>query len=340
MNKIVITGGAGFIGSHVAEKMAQEYPEAEIHILDKMTYAADFENISHLLKRGQRCLCVGDLCDFEFCLRVTKDADLILHLAAESHVDNSFGNSFLFTQSNTLGTHTLLEATRVNKIPKFIHVSTDEVYGEIRSGFHKETDILNPTNPYAASKAAADMIVNSYIRSFKLPIVSVRANNIYGTRQYPEKLIPRFTLLGLTGQKFTVHGDGSHSRRFLAAEDFAEAMLLLIQKGEVGEIYNIGSDSEYTTLQIVELISKDLGVSASTMTEFVGDRPFNDCRYAIDCSKVLALGWKQRRPLKNHLSEVIEWYKRNIRRYEHVFNMTPAAVASSPSASKGQAIEV
>jgi dTDP-glucose 4,6-dehydratase len=340
MNKIVITGGAGFIGSHVAEKMVEEYPDAEIHILDKMTYAADFENISHLLKRGQRYLCVGDICDFEFCLRVTKGADLILHLAAESHVDNSFGNSFRFTQSNTLGTHTLLEATRVNEVPRFIHVSTDEVYGEIRSGFHKESDILNPTNPYSASKAAADMIVNSYIRSFKLPVVSVRANNIYGIRQYPEKLIPRFTLLGLTGQRFTVHGDGSHSRRFLAAEDFAEAMALLVHKGQIGEIYNIGSDSEYTTLQIVDMISERLGIRGSTMTEFVGDRPFNDCRYAIDCSKLQALGWKQSRPLERHLLEVIEWYKHNRRRYEHIFDMTSVPESFAARPGKREAIEV
>jgi len=341
MNKIVITGGAGFIGSHVAERMVKDFPEAEIHILDKMTYAADFENISHVMKRGQRCLCVGDLCDYEFCLRVTNRANLVLHLAAESHVDNSFGNSFRFTQSNTLGTHTLLEAARVNKVAKFIHVSTDEVYGEIRTGLHKETDFLNPTNPYSASKAAADMIVNSYIRSFKLPIISVRANNIYGIRQYPEKLIPRFTLLGLTGRKLTVHGDGSHSRRFLAVEDFAEAISLLIHKGNIGEIYNVGSDSEYTTLQIVEMITSRLGVSASAMTEFVPDRPFNDCRYAIDCSKLQTLGWKQNRPFELHLSEVIDWYRHNLGRYEHVFDLNgPAASLVPGMANRGVVVEV
>jgi dTDP-D-glucose 4,6-dehydratase len=182
------------------------------------------------------------------------------------------------------------------------------------------------------------MIVNSYIRSFKLPIISVRANNIYGIRQYPEKLIPRFTLLALTGQKFTVHGDGSHSRRFLAAEDFAEAISLLVHKGVLGEIYNIGSDWEYTTLEIVEMISKCVGVSASSMTEFVGDRPFNDCRYAIDCSKLLSLGWKQRRPLNKHLSEVIEWYKQNIRRYEHLFDISPIVTPSTGRSGEREVI--
>ena len=155
------------------------------------------------------------------------------------------------------------------------------------------------------------MIVNSYVRSFKMPIVSVRANNIYGIRQYPEKLIPRFILLGLTGQKFTVHGDGSNSRRFLAAEDFAEALMLLIRKGVNGEIYNIGSDTEYTNLQIVNLLSSRLGVDAKKNTEFVADRPFNDSRYAIDSSKLHRLGWEQRRPLEEHLDDVIQWYRDN-----------------------------
>ena len=146
MKKIVITGGAGFIGSHVVEKVIQEYPEAKVYILDKMTYAADFDNISHLLERGHRHLHVGDLCDFELCQRLTVDTDVVLHVAAESHVDNSFGNSLRFTHSNALGTHTLLEACRVNGIGKFIHVSTDEVYGEIHEGLHVEGDFLDPTN--------------------------------------------------------------------------------------------------------------------------------------------------------------------------------------------------
>jgi len=319
MNKIVITGGAGFIGSHVVEKVVERFPEAKLFILDKMTYAADFANISHLLERGRRHLHVGDLCDFDLCLRLTVDTDVVLHVAAESHVDNSFGNSLRFTHSNTLGTHTLLEACRVNNVGKFIHVSTDEVYGEIREGLHVETDFLDPTNPYSASKAAADMIVNSYVRSFKMPIVSVRANNIYGIRQYPEKIIPRFILLGLTGQNFTVHGDGGNSRRFLAAEDFSEALMLLINKGVDGEIYNVGSDTEYTNLEIVNLIASHLGIDPRARTEFVTDRPFNDSRYAIDSTKINRLGWSQTRPLEEHMDSVIQWYKENFSRYEHLF---------------------
>jgi len=265
-------------------------------------------------------LCVGDLCDLEFCKKVTLNADLVLHLAAESHVDNSFGNSLGFTRSNTLGTHTLLEACRINQIDKFVHVSTDEVYGEIHKGVHVESDVLDPTNPYSASKAAADMVVKGYIRSFHMPIITVRANNIYGIRQYPEKLIPRFTLLCLNGQKLPLHGDGRHRRRFLAAEDFAEALMILIKKGKVGEVYNVGSEIEYANIEVAEMIAERLGRSTKDLFLFVEDRPFNDARYAIDSTKIHALGWSPTRPLECHLGEVIEWYRANSDRYAHLLD--------------------
>ncbi len=325
MRKIVITGGAGFIGSHVVERMAAEFPEAEIAILDKMTYAADIDNIDHMLLRGRRKLHVGDVADFEFALRVTENADCVMHLAAESHVDNSFGNSLRFTHSNTLGTHSLLEACRVNNVSKLIHVSTDEVYGEIAQGMHIESDGLDPTNPYSASKAAADMLVNSYVHCFKMPIISVRANNIYGTRQYPEKIIPRFTMLGLTGHKFTLHGNGQNRRRFLAAQDFAAALVLLMSKGAPGEIYNIGSDDEFSNLDVARMIAEHLNLRVESQINFVEDRPFNDCRYAIDCSKLKALGWEAKRPLKDHLGDVVQWYRDNMDRYVGLFPQSWAA---------------
>lgn len=324
MHKIVVTGGAGFIGSHVVERMVAEFPHSGLAILDKMTYAADIENVAHILERGKRQLYVGDLCDLDFCTNVTKDADLVLHLAAESHVDRSFGNSLRFTQSNTLGTHTLLEACRVNQVAKFIHVSTDEVYGEIHNGLHVETDVLDPTNPYSASKAAADMIVKGYIRSFNLPVITVRANNIYGIRQYPEKLIPRFILLCLNGQKLPLHGDGTNRRRFLAAEDFAEALTILVKKGTIGEIYNVGSDNEYANIEVAEMIASKLCRSAEDLFNFVEDRPFNDSRYAIDSTKIHALGWSPKRPLERHLGKVIDWYRKNKDRYGSVFQPSPS----------------
>jgi UDP-glucose 4,6-dehydratase len=319
MPRILVTGGAGFIGSHVVERLIEEYPNDRIDVLDKMTYAADLANLAPSLKRGQRHLHVGDVCDFPLCVRLTRNVDYVIHLAAESHVDNSFGNSLNFTQSNTLGTHTLLEACRVNGVKRIIHVSTDEVYGETRDGEHVETDRLNPTNPYSASKAGADMIVNSYIYSFRLPVIMVRSNNIFGIRQYPEKIIPRFCMLGLLGQRFTVHGNGLNRRRYLAAEDFADALVLLLNGGREGEIYNVGSECEYTNLQIVEMIAAELGISGPENTGFISDRPFNDFRYAVNCEKMKSLGWKRKRRLEDKIPELLSWYRDNLTRYEDIF---------------------
>lgn len=319
MRKIVITGGAGFIGSHVVERVVKEYPAARIDIIDKMTYAADMENVAPILQRGRRHLLVGDICDFEFCVRATQNADCVLHMAAESHVDNSFGNSLNFTRSNTLGTHTLIEACRLNEVKRIIHVSTDEVYGETPDGLSRsEKDILNPTNPYSASKAGADLIVNSYLHSFKLPVVIVRANNIFGTRQYPEKIIPRFIVLGLLGQKFTLHGHGLNRRRYLAAEDFAEAIVLLIQKGIVGEIYHVGSEDEYQNIDVAEMIRSTLGIRHPNVVH-VADRLFNDSRYAVNCDKLLSMGWKPQRELPKELERLVAWYRANLYRYAHLF---------------------
>jgi len=319
-SKIVITGGAGFIGSHVVERFVKEYPGAEITVFDKMTYAADVHNIAHLLdwNGGNVKLMVGDLTNFELMKTITAGADLVLHLAAESHVDNSFGNSLNFTITNTVGTHTLLEACRVNQVPKIIHVSTDEVYGEAIGCTHTEDDKLNPTNPYSASKAAADMIVMGYLHSYKMPIVITRANNIFGIRQFPEKLIPKFTMLGLLDQKMTIHGPGTNTRCFLDARDFADAMILLSQRGEIGEIYNVGTDEEYQVLKVAEMISSILGIDHRI--EHVNDRLFNDGRYSVLTDKIKGLGWIPTRSLKDQLPAVVRWYQLNSNRYVKLFN--------------------
>ncbi len=319
MERILITGGAGFIGSHVVHRVADVFPDAKIDVLDKMTYAADAENISSVLKRGQRRLHVGDVCDYALCFELTQRADCVIHLAAESHVDNSFGNSLRFSQSNMLGTHTLLEASRANKVPKFIHVSTDEVYGETLSGVHTETDPLNPTNPYSASKAGADMVANAYIHSFGMPIVILRANNIFGIRQYPEKIIPRFTMLALSGEKFTIHGNGANRRRYLAAPDFANGVVAAIRNGIPGEIYNVASDEEYRNVDVRDMIAEYLGIDGEANTLYVSDRPFNDARYAVNPGKLEALGWERTRTLRDELPAIIEWYRANMDRYEHLF---------------------
>ena len=316
MNKILITGGAGFIGSHVLERIIAAYPDTSITILDKMTYAADYQNIVHLLNPSKCRLIVGDVCDLDLCLELTRGTDCVIHMAAESHVDNSFGNSLTFTRSNALGTHTLLEAARVADVKLFVHVSTDEVYGEIDDGEFTEASPLLPSNPYSGSKAAADMIVHSYVCSFKMPVIKVRSNNIFGIRQYPEKIIPRFTLQKLQGKPMSIHGDGSNRRRYLAAEDFAEAITTLMAHGKVGEIYNIGTTDEFTNLEIAALICESLGGTVEDSVTYVGDRPFNDSRYAVKFDKISALGWKPRHNLQDEIDKVTNWYRENQARYQ------------------------
>lgn len=315
VSKIVITGGAGFIGSHVYDYFAELYDYAEIIVFDKMTYAADVRNISGILSHSNHKLVVGDLQDFELLLSVTKDADLVINLAAESHVDNSFGNSFIFSRSNTLGTHVLLEACKRNCVGKIVHVSTDEVYGESKDKPYTELDSLNPTNPYSASKAAAEMLVYSYYKSFGLPVVTVRANNIYGIRQFPEKIIPKFILKSIKGEDLTLHGDGKNQRHYLSAHDFVSALNYIINLGQVGESYNIASDLELRNIEVAELILKHTGRDLSSVA-YVVDRPFNDSRYAVDDTKLRALGWSPKFSLINDLDYIIRWYRDNLERYE------------------------
>ena len=308
--KILLTGAAGFVGSHVYDLFSRKYSESEITILDKMTYAANIKNIPEIIINNKHNLLVGDLIDLEICMQATKDKDLVINLAAESHVDNSFNNSIIFSKSNTLGTHTLMEACKQNNVKRIIHVSTDEVYGQTTGDPFLEKDILNPTNPYSASKAAAEMIVNSYYKSFNLPVMVVRSNNIYGIRQYPEKIIPKFILSCINREPIQIHGDGSNSRHYLSAIDFSHALDLLAEKGEEGEIYNISSNLELTNLEVSQYIKKYFDYDVEV--KHVANRPFNDKRYAVNDEKIRSLGWSANNNLIDDLSEIIRWYKDNI----------------------------
>jgi len=318
--KIVVTGGAGFIGSHVVEHLREVFPNARLTILDKLTYAGHVDHVSGLLRRKGVRLVVGDICDGELCRRVVHDADLVVHLAAESFVDNSFSDPVTFTVANTLGTHTLLEACRLAEVPRFIHVSTDEVYGEVLGGEVAEDAPFNPTNPYAASKAAAEMIILGHLRSYGQPIIRVRANNVFGIRQYPEKIIPKFCLSLAVGHKLTLHGDGSHRRHYLHTQDFAAAIGLLISKGVEGEVYNVGSDDEYTNLEVAEMVCDVFGKDRSEEIVFVRDRLFNDRRYSISSARVRSLGWQPRRRLVDELPCIAQWYAARVDRYRHLFD--------------------
>ncbi|MDP2182343.1 MAG: GDP-mannose 4,6-dehydratase [Actinomycetota bacterium] len=315
MRNVLITGGAGFIGSHIVEQFAESFPDSKITVLDKMTYAADFRNLGDLLTSNRIELVVGDICDYSLCERLVSGCDLVIHAAAESHVDNSFHSSLLFTHTNVQGTHTILEACRTKQVPRIIHISTDEVYGEVLTGAVDENAILNPTNPYSASKAAAEMIVGGYIHSFNLPVIMIRANNVFGARQYPEKLIPRCCLSLIKGEKIPLHGNGKNVRHYLAARDLASAIELVSRAGKIHQTYNIGSPDEFSNAEVAAKICEAFGVSFEDHVEFVQDRPFNDRRYAVVWDKITALGWSPKRTLKNEINELAAWYRLNYRRY-------------------------
>jgi dTDP-glucose 4,6-dehydratase len=311
MKKMVITGGAGFIGSHITEEMAKTFPGTQIVVLDKMTYAADISYILPLIQSKRIELVVGDICDYRFCAELFSGADLVIHAAAESHVDRSFQNSMLFTHTNAVGTHTVLEACRTARVDRIVHVSTDEVYGEVITGALSEAGAMNPTNPYSASKAAAEMIVNGYKHSFKMPIAVIRANNVCGIRQFPEKLIPRAIMALLNKKPIPLHGNGLNTRHYLCATDFSSALAMLVDKGITNEIYNIGSRDEFTNRKVAEMICEAFGYVPEEHIQYVADRPFNDRRYSISWDKISNLGWEPQRSLPNELPGIVDWYRQN-----------------------------
>ncbi len=316
---LLITGGCGFIGSNFINYYFHSNPECVIYNLDAMYYCASEMNISHEIRESSRYKFIrGNLCSFDLLLHILKDYQIthIIHFAAQSHVQSSFEDSIQYTQDNILGTHTLLEAVRKygkDKITKFIHISTDEVYGESMLDESEEKkneqSVLCPTNPYAATKAGAELIAKSYYFSFRMPIIITRGNNVYGPNQYPEKLIPRFIQLLKNDKKVTIQGDGSNVRAFLHAYDVATALELILLRGEIGEIYNIGSDDhlEYTVLQIAEKLIRLLkpNENVEDWIEYVEDRPFNDKRYYISNEKLKRLGWNITKDFDDGLIEII-----------------------------------
>lgn len=313
LKKIFITGSAGFIGSHLTEYLFERFKSCKFILLDKVTYAANIKYLSKVLKSNRVIFYKKDINNLDLLKKILRDVDLAINVAAESHVDNSFGNSIQFTKTNTLGAHCFIEACRINNVKKIIHVSTDEVYGENMGKLFNEKRFLNPTNPYSASKAGADMIVNSYIHSYQIPAIVVRANNIFGSRQYPEKLISKSIFNFLKKKKMTIHGDGNYYRHFLHVEDFCKAIEILIMKGKREEIYNIASNKCYKITNVVKFIAQQIKTNYKTSIEFVKDRPFNDKVYRINCNKLKKLGWKPTKELFLSIPEIINWYKNNLK---------------------------
>ena len=313
MKKIVITGGAGFIGSHIVNYFYNNYKKSHIVVIDKLTYAGNLNNLGSLLRNKRIKFVKADIGNYKIMKDALSKTDLLINAAAESHVDNSYGNSKIFSKTNIIGTHTLLEASRYNRVNKIIHISTDEVYGDIREGDCNEDAYLNPTNPYSASKAAAEMIIKSYVNSYKLPIIVLRPNNIYGIRQFPEKLIPKSIYLLSKLKKVPLHGNGKNIRHYLSVNDFLAALNVVLKKGK-NEIYNVGSDISYTNFKIVNTICKYLKLNTKHHIEFVDDRPYNDSRYAIDYKKIKKLNLNNKYSLTFDFPSLIDWYLKNLSR--------------------------
>ena len=301
---LLVTGGCGFIGSNFINYISKKYPNYFIVNIDALYYCANEKNINDTIRNNFNYKFIkGNLKDFDFVSYILEQyhINVIVHFAAQSHVQSSFDDSLIYTMDNVLGTHTLLESCRIyqnktNALLKIIHVSTDEVYGESVNDDCKneEQSILVPTNPYAATKAGAEMLAMSYIKSYNLPIIITRGNNVYGPNQYPEKLIPLFIKQLRNNEQVTIQGDGSAIRSFLHVNDVCTAFETILFKGVVGEIYNIGTHTEYSVLEIAKILVKLIKRTDQFQSyiRFIADRPFNDSRYFISNEKLKSLGWE------------------------------------------------
>ena len=315
IRSVLVTGGCGFIASNFLLYIVPKHRDIHFVNIDKIDYCSTLKGLKKLENESNYSFYSTDISNHSFIEYILNhhNIDTIIHFAAQTHVDNSFGNSISFTHDNVLGTHHLLEVVRLyKKVKRFIHVSTDEVYGEV--SMHEESDeksILNPTNPYAASKAAVEFIVKSYSKSYGLPIIITRGNNVYGPGQYPEKLIPKFILQLLENKPMTIHGNGNNIRNFVYIKDVVKAFEIILFHGKINEIYNIGSANEYSVLEIAKTLYSKFLLKTPFEQHItnVEDRLFNDFRYCINTSKLIKLGWKIETDFEKGLDETIEWYK-------------------------------
>lgn len=324
--KIIVTGGAGFIGSNFVIHMVKKYPEHEIVNLDLLTYAGNLENLKSVEDAPNYRFVKGDIADrkFVFDLFEKEKPDVIVNFAAESHVDRSIKDPESFVRTNVLGTTTLLDACKEYGIKRFHQVSTDEVYGDLPLDrpdlFFTEETPLHTSSPYSSSKASADLFVMAYHRTFGLPVTVSRCSNNYGPYQFPEKLIPLIISRALADEELPVYGTGENVRDWLHVEDHCEAIDLILQNGRVGEVYNIGGHNERTNLQVVKTILKALDKPES-LIKFVTDRPGHDRRYAIDPTKMeTELGWKPKYVFDTGMAQTIQWYLDNKEWWEHIIS--------------------
>jgi dTDP-glucose 4,6-dehydratase len=318
--RLLVTGGAGFIGSNFVHHILARYPDYEVVNLDKLTYAGNLENLADLQDHARYRFVQGDICEAEQVGTLMKSGvDAVVHFAAESHVDRSILGAAEFVRTNVIGTLTLLDAARAAKVPRFVHVSTDEVYGSLGpTGAFSETTPLAPNSPYAASKASSDLLVRSYCHTHDFPAAVTRCSNNYGPYQFPEKLIPLLITNAMTRVPLPIYGDGLYIRDWIHVRDHCAAIDRVLHQGRVGEVYNIGANQEMTNLEIARLIMKAFELPESALT-YVKDRPGHDRRYAIDSTKITTeLGWRPEISFPDGLAETIAWYRSSSRWIEGV----------------------
>ena len=322
--KVVVTGGAGFIGGNFVQYMVNKYPQYDIYNLDLLTYAGDLTKHKDIEKNDNYSFVKADIADREsiFDLFNREKFDYVVHFAAESHVDRSITDPEVFVRTNVLGTQVLLDASKNINVKKFVHVSTDEVYGELDfdpTTFFTEETPLQPNSPYSASKASSDFLVRAYHETFGLPVNITRCSNNYGPYHFPEKLIPLTISRVLNEQKVPVYGDGKNIRDWLHVLDHCSAIDLVLHEGENGEVYNVGGHNERTNLEVVKTIIKSLGKSED-LIEFVKDRLGHDKRYAIDPTKLEKLGWKPTYNFETGIAHTIQWYLDNQEWWEQIIS--------------------
>lgn len=310
--KLLVTGGAGFIGSCFIRYMLKNHPDYKIINLDALTYAGNLDNLKDIEANQNYSFVHGNICDKNLVDSLMSQVDACINFAAESHVDRSITGPEIFIQTNVGGTLNLLEMAKKHKINRYLQVSTDEVYGTLgKTGYFTETTPLAPNSPYSASKASADMLVRAYFETYKMPVLTTRCSNNYGPYQFPEKLIPLFISNLLKGEKVPVYGDGMNIRDWLYVYDHCSAIDTVLHKGKVGEVYNIGGNNEKANIEITKLLIKELGKDESSI-KYVEDRLGHDRRYAIDSSKIQnELGWKPSVTFEQGIKITIDWYLNN-----------------------------
>lgn len=308
--KLLVTGGAGFIGSNFARHVLREHPDDQVVVLDKLTYAGRMENVEDLQENPRFKFVKGAIEDREVAEAAAEGVDAIVNFAAESHVDRSIEEPDAFITTDILGTHVLLEIARERGIGRYLQISTDEVYGSILDGSFTEQSQIDPSSPYSASKAGGDMLVSAYHRTYGLPALITRASNNYGPYHYPEKLIPLMILNALHGDKLPVYGDGMQVRNWLHVEDHCSGIYTALTKGVEGEVYNIGGPDECPNIEVVQRIVELTGASED-LIEHIEDRPGHDVRYSLASDKLMELGWRAQTRFAEGLEQTVQWYRDN-----------------------------